>query len=174
MDEAGGSKPPSSTASTAAVVTRHTLAGFVAGEGCFTVARQARRWPAGEVRKRFVFVVAVASRDRAILEQLHAVLGVGSIHELRRNTPRWEPQSRFFVNSLLAHQQVTIPYFDAFLLGGAKREQFVQWRDQLLAYVDRHQIRWGRGRSTCKIPGCCGLVRGRGLCRSHYYRVTGW
>ena len=33
---------------------------------------------------------------------------------------------------------------------------------------------WGKGLSTCSVEGCDRPVRGRGLCRRHYYRATGY
>ena len=58
-----------------------TLAGFVAGEGCFCITRKLPPFADGSPRLRFRFEVKVASRDRPILEALRRFLGFGSISD---------------------------------------------------------------------------------------------
>jgi hypothetical protein len=116
----------------------------------------------------------VEATDIGLLETLREFLGVGSIsHSVPQNV-RWKPTVVFCVNSIKAHRRATIPFADRYLLPCAKRDQFEAWRQALEAYADRHNVRSGLGRSLCAIEGCRGIVRGRGLCRRHYYRVTGW
>lgn len=169
--EVGGSNPPRSTERE---LKGFTLAGFIAGEGSFSISIGRRTWPDGDPVRKFVFSVHVASRDRPILQELTDFLGVGSICNAQPERPGWQPTSTLSVRSLRAHRKVTIPFGEQFLLPSAKRDQFEDWRDALMAYVRRHNIRWGLGPSTCRIDGCERPVRGRGLCRSHYFRETGW
>src|ERR1700675_2956754 len=76
MQEVVGSSPISSTDPLVAFhrVWRSigfTLAGFVAGEGWFTVKRRPERFVRdGSYRLRFVFGVTIARRDRHLLEAL--------------------------------------------------------------------------------------------------------
>lgn len=151
----------------------YTLAGFIAGEGSFSISTGRRVWANGDPVRKFVFAVTVASRDRGVLEELRRFLGVGAIQNSPPRRTGWEPTSTLSVRSLKAQQQA-IPFADRFLLPCAKRNQFEARRDALMSYVRRHNIRWGLGRSICGINGCERPVRGRGLCRSHYYRETGW
>ena len=150
------------------------LAGFVAGEGCFTVSRTGTTFRDGSSRLKFSFQVAVASRDRAMLEALRVVLGCGSIRDAPPAKAHWQPGSAFAVNSHRAHRQFTIPFMDRYLLPCAKRRQFEMWRAALDEYERLHPNRYGRGPSPCSEPGCDEPVRGRGLCRRHYYRATGY
>src|SRR5581483_5297308 len=48
-----------------------TLGGFVAGEGSFIITTRQPPFVDGSPRLRFVFQVAVADRDRDLLEALH-------------------------------------------------------------------------------------------------------
>lgn len=148
------------------------LGGFIAGEGCFYNSKLLQTFQDGSPKKRFVFCVSVASRDLPLLRLLRTVVGYGSIRQANVTNPAWLPQSVLTVNSLLAHQNATIPFMDEFLLQSAKREQFLKWKEAFEAYLAEHPPR--RGRSVCSIPGCEEFVRGRGLCRSHYYQATGW
>ena len=175
MEEVGGSIPPSSTLSGLAQTIRcvgYTLGGFVAGEGCFSVTRRVPGYADGSPRPRFVFKCTVAARDRSILVALQTLLQRGSINDSpgRRD---WQPSSTFTIGSNPAHHAATIPFSEAFLLPSAKRAQYECWRDSLLQHEALHPSKVGRGPSPCSEPGCEQPVRGRGLCRSHYYRVTG-
>jgi hypothetical protein len=116
----------------------------------------------------------MASRDRPLLEALRDHLGYGSLHDRPSQRSNWQPTSTFTISSLTAHHAATIPFAERFLLLSAKRRQFEGWRDAMLAYEEVHPNPFGRGRSICSEPGCGKFVRGRGLCRSHYYRVTGY
>lgn len=152
----------------------YMLAGFVAGEGSFSISTTHRLHVDGSPIQKFVFSVQVEACDVGMLDTLREFIGVGSIRVAPSQRPTWEPTAVYTVNSMTAHWQATIPFADTYLLRCAKRGQFDAWRSELEAYVDRHNARCGRGRSQCMEDGCGRPVRGRGLCRVHYYRVTGW
>jgi hypothetical protein len=118
-----------------------------------------------------VFVVKMATRDRPLLVALQAFLGTGNLVDDR---PRghWSPTSTFSITSFKRHHAATIPFAEAFLLPSQKREQFLAWRDEMADYERTHGVKLGR--SICSVEGCPDPVRGRGLCRRHYYRATGY
>ncbi len=154
-------------------VSAYVLGGFVAGEGCFYTA-PLPAFADGSRRRRFVFQVTVARRDRALLEELRSFLGYGSIADRRARRPEHQPTTTFSVASFRAHREATIPFAERYLLPSAKRDQFERWRGEMEEYLEAHPSRWGLGPSPCSVPGCGKPVRGRGLCRAHYYRATGY
>ena len=145
----------------------------MAAEGCFSITRKLPPFADGSIRRRFVFSIQMASRDRPLLEQLRGFLGFGSICERPPGRPGWQPTSTLMVNSLRAHHAATIPFAEQFLLPSAKRRQFGAWRDALEIYELEHPTKWGKGRSTCSKPGCTQPVRAHGLCRRHLYQERG-
>jgi hypothetical protein len=169
MEEVAGSTPVSSTHHDDEI--GFMLGGLVAGEGSFfTKSRGFFR--NGYPRRRFVFQLWMATRDRRLVEALHQYLGVGRVSiEARPRRDHWQPMCSVIIASHRAHHLATIPFAERFLLPSAKRQQFEDWRDRLYAY-EAHAPR--RERSICSIPGCTKFVRGRMLCRSHYYRATGY
>ena len=150
------------------------LAGFVAGEGSFIVTTRQPPFADGTPRLAFVFDVQVATRDRALLEQIQGLLGFGSITDHASRNGRHQPISQLRIASRRAHFSATIPWADAHLLPSAKRYQYELWRDALYSYDAQRPTRYGKGPSPCSVEGCERPVRGRGLCRSHYYRATGY
>ena len=116
----------------------------------------------------------MASRDRPLLEELRSFLQFGSITDRGPRRVAWQPTSSFRIQSLLAHHAATIPFAEQYVLPSAKRDQFERWRTALASYEAEHPTRWGKGPSQCAVAGCGKPVRGRGLCRPHYYRATGY
>jgi len=128
----------------------------------------------GTTRLRFVFSVSMAERDRALIEALQTTLGVGSIQVRPPRDPKHLAQVLITVSGRRSHHRATIPFMERFLLPCAKRRQFERWRDALYAHERAHPSRYGTGPSPCSVAGCEKPVRGRGLCRGHYYRATGY
>ena len=153
----------------------HTLGGLVAGEGCFRRSERRERFPDGSARVRFVFELSLAVVDRPLIDALHSMLGgAGTVRVREPRRVGWQAEACLTVASESAHLVHTIPFADRFLGPCHKREQFEAWRDELLAYRRRRAELLGEGRRRCRVEGCDGFVRGQGLCRSHYYRATGW
>jgi hypothetical protein len=118
--------------------------------------------------------MSMASRDRGLLEALQLALGFGSIQDAAPRKKHWQPISTFTVNSLRGHHRATIPFCERFLIATEKRRQFELWRDAMYSYERLHPNRYGKGPSSCSKADCSLPVRGRGLCRKHYYLETGY
>jgi hypothetical protein len=111
--------------------------------------------------------------DHGLVASLHAFFGVGSVVDLAPRRSGYRATTRFSISSNRRHLITTIPFADTHLLPSSKRRQFERWRDDLARYLAAHPTRYGRGPSTCRRDGCVKPVRGRGLCRAHYYEETG-
>jgi hypothetical protein len=149
------------------------LAGLVAGEGCFTVGTLPPR-VGGSPRLRFRFLVSMADRDLPLLIALRSFIGVGSIQYAAAPRVTWHPTATYSVSGRKGIREAVIPFCDTFLIASAKRTQYLRWRERFSDYEARFPSNWGAGPSPCAIAGCDRPVRGRGLCRVHYYRETGY
>jgi LAGLIDADG endonuclease len=168
MQEVAGSIPVASTLG-------FQLAGVVAGEGSFSSHDRGVAFVRdGSPRRRFVFAVSMAARDRPLLEQLQRTLGCGLLGDRPARKPGWLPTTEFTVSVERDLVKRVIPFMERFLFPCAKRVQFERWRDDLIAYRRDRPSQYGRGPSMCSVPGCGRTVRGRGVCRVHYYRLTGY
>jgi hypothetical protein len=128
----------------------------------------------GSARVKFIFCVQVASHDRHLLTALQMFLGRGNVRDVPPMKEGWHPTSTFEVRSVRGHRYATVPFAERFLLPCGKRDQYLRWKADLDEYLERHPARWGEGPSTCSVEGCGLPVRGRGVCRRHYYQLTGY
>jgi hypothetical protein len=145
---------------------------LIAAEGCF-LKRSMSPYGDGSPRWRFSLQVTMAQRDLPLLEALRSFLGAGSVYgDARPKRPGWLPISTFAVSGHRRHMELTIPFIETFMPSCAKRAQFEAWRRDLSDQESAHPLK--RGRGICREPGCSDPIRGRGLCRRHYYRATGY
>ena len=112
----------------------------------------------------------MAERDLAVVTALRNFIGVGSIDRRPPQRARWQPTVIYTVSGGRGIREAVIPFCDTFLIASAKRTQYLRWRERFMEYEARFPSNWGTGPSPCAIAGCDKPVRGRGLCRAHYYR----
>jgi hypothetical protein len=130
----------------------------VAGEGTFT-----------GTNRKYTFAVALGEVDAASCELLHSFFGVGHVYHYPRRKPHYDDEVVFQVRKTAHLVRVIIPFMDEHLPPSFKREQFAAWRADVIDH-------WEYGikrRRQCSMDGCERPQRGRGLCRTHYYRVYG-
>jgi hypothetical protein len=128
------------------------LAGFVAGEGCFSGSG-----------RRFVFEIGLGAVDRGICEVFQEFLGVGHIYDSPRRREHYDDETSFMVQSLRELVEVVVPFMDAHLHPSYKRKQYNEWRGQLLDYWE-HKAKRVR---PCRVDGCLQPRLAEEVCRDH-------
>ena len=118
--------------------------------------------------------MTMADRDLAAVTALRDFIAVGSVMHRPPQRPNWLPTVTLSVTGRRGIRDSLIPFCDAYLIAGHKRAQYLRWREQFHDYETRFPSNWGAGPSPCAVAGCDRPVRGRGLCRAHYYEATGY
>jgi hypothetical protein len=108
-------------------------AGFVCAEATFTTSRT-------PTRKSFTFAVALGAADTGACEWLHAFFGCGTIHHYARRRAHYDDEVRFQVRRLADLVDRVVPFMDEHLPVSYKRDQYLAWRAELLAYWE-HRAR---------------------------------
>jgi len=73
------------------------------------------------------------------------------------------------VSALADLVEVVVPFMDEHLPPSHKREQYLVWREELLAYWETKAKR----RRVCTVDGCDHPQRAKQVCRRHYYEAYG-
>jgi LAGLIDADG endonuclease len=104
------------------------LAGFIEGEGCFTISRQTRGYG-----YRPAFTLAARADDGDLVRTLHAATNVGRITN-RRAYRTSKPQKVWNVTAKSDCRRL-VEILDAHPLIGRKADSYVLWREAVLSWV---------------------------------------
>lgn len=101
----------------------HYIAGFVDGEGCFSITfnKNGNRLP--EVR--LIFEIELREDDEPILREIRKVLDCGNIYRLEYDRyAKWQPHVKLKVSNFTDISHKIIPFFQKYPLQAKKRLQF--------------------------------------------------
>lgn len=132
------------------------LGGFVAAEGSFI-----------RTGNRFRFAISLGATDVQMCEFAARLLAVGRVYRYPKRKPHFDDEVLFTVQSIKALVTHIVPFMNDWLPPSKKREQYLEWRRQLLDFWEHD----ARRRRPCTVDGCDRPQRGKGLCRHHYYAV---
>lgn len=105
------------------VLNPNYIAGFVDGEGCFSITVNKRNERLPEVR--LLFEIELEESDEEILRRISATLCCGKIYKvLYDKHPNWKPHSKLKVSNFRDISEKVIPFFTAYPLEAKKRIQF--------------------------------------------------
>jgi hypothetical protein len=98
-----------------------------------------------------------------MIDLLREFFGCGFASRWTRRKPHYEDEVTFTVKKLRDLVEVLVPFMDEHLPPSYKRQQFLEWRTELLQYWTERAIR------VCSAPGCSRTRRGEGLCATHRF-----
>ena len=99
------------------------IAGFVDGEGCFSITVNKRNKRLPEVR--LLFEIELEESDEEILRRISATLCCGKVYKvLYKRHPNWHPHSKFKVSNFRDINERVIPFFIEHRLEAKKKLQF--------------------------------------------------
>lgn len=93
-------------------------------------------------------------------------MGVGYIHYSPRRRPHYHDEVIFSVQSKADLLNNVLPFMDVYLPPSKKREQYLEWKRQLLFFWEHN----ARRRRLCTIDGCTAPQRAKKVCRRHYFQ----
>ena len=116
------------------------IAGFVDGEGCFSVPifRNHKTKLCWQVQPTFVVAQSVSSRD--VLEGLVRFFGCGKVYVNQRHDNHREPLARYYVGRFTDLRDVIVPFFQEHQLRTSKRENFDKFVTVLRLMEERKHL----------------------------------
>lgn len=104
------------------------LAGFAAGEGCFTIDKNHKNNPRTDYKCRFV--INLRDDDKSILEKIHDTLEMGTIYDLPARSDGIrirQPQAVFTIAAIKDCVEL-VKLFDKYPLQAKKQDDFAIWK----------------------------------------------
>ena len=116
------------------------IAGFVDGEGCFSVPifRNHKSKLLWQVRPQFVVTQSESSRD--VLEGLVRFFGCGKVNANQRHDNHREPSARYCVSRFAHLRDVIVPVLQEHQLRTSKRENFEKFVRALRLMGERKHL----------------------------------
>ena len=116
------------------------IAGFVDGEGCFSVPifRNHKAKLLWQVQPQFVVAQSVGSRD--VLEELVRIFGCGKVYVNRRHDDHREQLALFSVKRFADLRDTIVPFFHEHQLRTSKRENFDKFVRVLCLMEERKHL----------------------------------
>lgn len=100
------------------------VAGFIDGEGCFTIVISKHPQKRIGLDARLHFEIELRDDDRELLEAIQKTLGCGRLYHLNYERYGWNPHVELKVSSLKEIREKLIPFFKKHKLRGKKRHSF--------------------------------------------------
>lgn len=105
------------------------VAGFIDGEGCFTIVISKHKTKKLGVDARLHFQIEVRSDDLPIIQDIQETLGCGRIYHLSYERYGWNPHVELKVSSIREITEKLMPFLSEYPLRAKKRfsyEYFLQ------------------------------------------------
>jgi hypothetical protein len=106
------------------VLNPYYVAGFVDGEGCFSLCISANPKYKTGYEVRLLFDIELREDDREILERIQATLQCGHIYHLTYERYGWTPHVKYKVSCFTDIYEKVIPFFQKYPLQAKKNRDF--------------------------------------------------
>lgn len=153
------------------------IAGFVDGEGCFSITIGKHHTTKNRLDPRLNFEIELRDDDREVLEMIAETLGCGRIYELNYDRYGWYPHVKLKISGIKDITEKVIPFFRKYSLFAKKRfsfeifcqaakvfeakqhltkggiEKLIYLKAQMNKYSSRSSIRQGAGNPRARREG---------------------
>lgn len=100
------------------------VAGFIDGEGCFTIVISKHKTKKLGLDARLHFQIEVRADDREIIESIQETIKCGRIYDLSYKRYGWHPHVELKVSSLAEIDNYLIPFLKKYPLRAKKKYSF--------------------------------------------------
>jgi len=98
----------------------HYIAGFVDGEGCFSICISKHKTLRKRLDVRAVFEIEVRADDKEILERIKKQLNCGVMFNCNYKRYGWYPHVKYKISRLCDIKEKLIPFFEKYPLQAKK------------------------------------------------------
>lgn len=116
------------------------VAGFIDGEGSFSVSIGKHKTLARGLEVRPEFEIEVRADDREILERICVTIGCGKIYDCSYERYGWYPHVKYKITSTREMEEILFPFLDHNPLQAKKAKSYVFFKDIVLAYRRKEHL----------------------------------
>jgi hypothetical protein len=116
------------------------VAGFIDGEGSFSVSIGKHATLSRGVEVRPEFEIELRADDREILERIVASIGCGRIYDCSYERYGWYPHVKYKVTSTREMEEVLFPFLDRNPLQAKKAKSYALFKGIVLAYRRKEHL----------------------------------
>ena len=116
------------------------VAGFIDGEGCFTIVISKHKTKKLGLDARLHFQIEVRADDRKIIEDIQETLDCGRIYYLSYERYGWHPHVELKVSSLVEIRGKLIPFLKKYPLRAKKRYSYEFFLEAVEVFVQKEHL----------------------------------
>ena len=115
----------------------HYVAGFIDGEGSFSVSIGKHKTLKRGLEVRPEFEIELRADDRPILERVLLTIGCGKIYDLSYERYGWFPHVKYKIASVKDMRDYLFPFLDRYPLQAKKAEVYPFFKKIILMYLNK-------------------------------------
>lgn len=116
------------------------VAGFIDGEGCFTIVISKHATKKLGLDARLHFQIELRADDREILERIQETIGCGHIYQLNYERYGWKPHAEYKVSAIREITEKLIPFLSKYPLQAKKRWSYHYFLEAVEVVVRREHL----------------------------------
>ena len=116
------------------------IAGFIDGEGSFSVSIGKHKTLARGLEVRPEFEIEVRADDTEVIERILVTIGCGRIYDCSYERYGWYPHVKYKVTSTREMEEILFPFLDRNPLQAKKAKSYVLFREIVLAYRRKEHL----------------------------------
>ena len=118
----------------------HYVAGFVDGEGSFSISIGKDAEYRRGVQVRAEFEIELRADDQEILERILVTIGCGRIYDCSYDRYGWYPHSKYKITGAQDMIDYLFPFFDKYKLQAKKAQVYVLFKEIVLMYRRKEHL----------------------------------
>ena len=118
----------------------HYVAGFIDGEGCFSISIGKHNTLKRGFEVRPEFEIELRKDDQEILERILITIGTGKIYDLSYERYGWYPHAKYKITSIWDMKEYLFPFLDRNPLQAKKAKSYQFFKTIVLMVCDKQHL----------------------------------
>ena len=118
----------------------HYVAGFIDGEGCFSVSIGRHKTLKRGFEIRPEFTIELRKDDQEVLERIVVTIGAGKIYDCSYERYGWFPHAKYKVTSIWDMKEYLFPFLDKYPLQAKKAKSYKYFQEIVLMLCNKEHL----------------------------------